>query len=142
MELLFCFGSNHPEQLASRIGQPRCVAAAYAPGHKRVFRGWSRNWEGGVASLKAGKGRPAYGYVATITKAQLEHMDQFEGVARGNYSRKKIPVVVGDGQEVSAWAYFSNSPDFNQPSKRYLEAVAKTIGTFWRIDSIREITVE
>lgn len=141
MEPLFCFGSNHPQQLTSRIGAPRRIIPAYAPGYKRVFRGWSRNWEGGVASLKVGRGRPAYGYVAIITKAQLEHMDRFEGVASGNYSRKKIEVIADDAP-TKAWAYFSNSTAFNPPSQRYLEAVAKTIGVFWEIDSISEIVVE
>jgi len=140
-ELLFCYCSNHPGPHIKLIGTPKRMMSAYAPGYKRVFRGWSRRWEGGVASLKAGKGRPCYGYVAEITKKQLERMDEFEGVTGGHYSRKKIKVVVDD-EEVTAWAYFSSSNEFNEPSLAYLAAVVKTIGTFWQVSGPDDITVE
>lgn len=141
MPLLFCYGSNNPSQLAERIGRPRSMEAAYAPKHKRVFRGWSHNWGGGVASLASSTKRPAYGYVADVTAAQLREMDRYEGVGYGNYERRNIDVVV-DGRKKKAVAYVSLSKEFNQPSEAYLEAVARTIGAFWEIEGPEDIVVE
>lgn len=139
--LLFCYGSNNPEQLRQRIGEPKSTTGAYAPRHKRVFRGRSKKWNGGVASLVASTGRPAHGYVAEVTESQLALMDQYEGIASGNYTREFVPVVV-DGKPTKAIAYVSTSTEFNEPSDAYLEAVLKTIAPFWQVGGIESITVE
>ena len=146
MPLLLSYGSNHPEQLTERIGPPKSIAAAVALGHKRVFRGYSRGWKGGVASLAPSKTRPAYGYVADVTEAQLREMDLYEGVSAGVYERRKIKVVRvgpdGKSKEVTAIAYIGTNRDFHQPSRAYLQAVLKTIRTFWQVGGIGDITVE
>lgn len=147
MPLLFSYGSNHPAQLTERIGPPKSIAPAVAPGHKRVFRGYSQNWGGGVASLAPSTSRPAYGYVAQVTEAQLREMDLYEGVSVGAYSRRKIKVIkvdpkTGKQSEVEAVAYIASSREFNKPSRKYLEAVLKTIRTFWDVGGVSDITVE
>lgn len=140
---LFSYGSNHPTQLVQRIGSVGAMRAAHAPDYKRVFRGFSTNWGGGVASLVRADGRPAYGYVADVTEDQLKKMDKYEGVASGKYRRARIPVLVDEAtRPVDAIAYLSNSSDFNPPSREYLEAVAKTIGAFWKISGPGAIKVE
>jgi gamma-glutamylcyclotransferase (GGCT)/AIG2-like uncharacterized protein YtfP len=139
--LLFCYGSNNPAQLRKRIGEPKSMEGAYAPSHSRVFRGWSKKWQGGVASLVPSTKRHAYGYVAEVTEDQLALMDQYEGVASGNYVRKTIPVVV-NGEATKAIAYVSTSEEFNQPTDAYLQAVLKTIRAFWQVDGgVRDIVV-
>jgi gamma-glutamylcyclotransferase (GGCT)/AIG2-like uncharacterized protein YtfP len=117
------------------------MEGAYAPSHSRVFRGWSKKWQGGVASLVPSTKRHAYGYVAEVTEDQLALMDQYEGVASGNYVRKTIPVVV-NGEATKAIAYVSTSEEFNQPTDAYLQAVLKTIRAFWQVDGgVRDIVV-
>ena len=147
MPWLFSYGSNHPAQLMERIGAPRSIAPAVAMEHKRVFRGYSRTWGGGVASLVASKSRPAYGYVAQVTESQLREMDLYEGVGIGAYARRKIKVTKldtasGKPSDIEAIAYIASNRDFNPPSRKYLEAVLKTIGTFWKVGSVSDIKVE
>jgi len=129
MPLLFSYGSNHPKQLSERIGRRVKGAPAFAPGMCRVFRGWSQRWEGGVASLEAGA-CTTFGYVAKVTEDELRILDQYEGIASGNYRRSTVKVTVG-AEEKSAIAYIATSRKKSKPSEAYLEAVALTIGTFW-----------
>jgi hypothetical protein len=53
MEYLFSYGSNNPEQLATRLkkGKIDVVIPAYYPNHKLAFGSWSKNWLGGVATM-------------------------------------------------------------------------------------------
>lgn len=139
MKLLFSYGSNHPQQLADRLGKRVTGDPAYAPEYERVFRGWSQNWGGGVASLRPKKDAVVYGYVSPVSEADLKLLDRYEGVATGNYRRMTLTVVVGEdplrrGKKERAVAYVSRSDEFNEPTRAYLEAVAKTISSFWEED--------
>ena len=147
MPLLFCYGSNNPKQLAERVGEPKWTAPAFSRAYKRVFRGWSERWGGGVASLLKSTSRPTFGYVAMVSSSQLSVMDQYEGVGGGYYVRKEIPVVYVDPKtdervSTKAIAYVATSREFNAPSDKYLDAVFRTIRPFWNIASPAEITVE
>ena len=129
---LFSYGSNNPEQLSERLEYSvRGAQGAYADGWQRVFRGYSRNWGGGVASLLRKSGSTTYGYVAPVTAEDLDILDRYEGVRSGNYKRQQITVTTADGEEIRAVAYISRSREFNEPTKAYLRATAKTIGQFW-----------
>lgn len=130
MTLLFCYGSNHPAQLAARLGHATRNEGAFLLDTGRVFRGWSETWQGGVASLRRMRGVTTFGYVAQITAADLRQMDAFEGVRTGHYRRERVSVQTADGDR-DAVAYVSQSPEKRRPSARYLEAVCLTIGSFW-----------
>jgi len=129
--LLFSYGSNHPAQMAERLGHDVATVGAYAPGYVRAFRGFSSRWGGGVATLVKQRGGVVYGLVAPVTKEDLARMDRFEGVASGNYKRMKLPVVLQTGEKAQAIAYVATSKEFNEPSREYLEAVARTVRTHW-----------
>jgi gamma-glutamylcyclotransferase (GGCT)/AIG2-like uncharacterized protein YtfP len=137
---LFSYGSNHPAQMAERLGRSVETMGAFLPGYVRVFRGWSQRWEGGVASLKKEKGGVVFGLVVEVDWADLEKMDRFEGVASGNYKRQGVTVALATGERAKAIAYVSTSTGFNAPSRGYLEAVAKTVGTHWRNERDAKIT--
>jgi len=143
---LFSYGSNHPDQIAQRLGHPAITEGAFATGYERVFCGISQRWRGGVASLRSAKGASTFGLVTLVNKRDLALMDQYEGVASGNYERKKIQVHIVNRGVVTAYVYVSLSKNFTPPSREYLEAVAKTVGTHWRNDdgskpTWRDITV-
>ena len=144
MPWLFCYGSNSPRQLEERLGyRPEVLEPAYYPNHQRVFRGWSRNWGGGVASMIRKANHRVYGYVAWVEKDDLAILDRYEGVGSGNYRRRNIKVIAYGlppmggrwGQDVDdktpAIAYVSTSSEFNEPTRKYLKAIAKTISEFW-----------
>jgi gamma-glutamylcyclotransferase (GGCT)/AIG2-like uncharacterized protein YtfP len=132
MAYLFSYGSNHPGQLAQRLGHPVMTLSAYAPGYQRVFRGFSRSWGGGVASLEKARGGNAFGLVVPVSESDLKTLDRFEGVPFA-YERAKIAVLVGDGRSrKTAVAYLAKSRTFGAPTREYLEAVSRTVSVHWR----------
>ena len=127
---LFSYGSNSPRQLAERLGHSVKGVGAYAPGMVRAFRGQSRPWGGGVATLICEVGGKAFGYIAEVTEADLAILDRYEGAPR-NYKQTRVDVVTEDGRKVKAMAYLATSTVKTPPSRAYLGAVAETINTFW-----------
>lgn len=128
---LFSYGSNSPSRLQSRLGHELDeVKAAYAPEYKRAFRGFSRTWGGGVATLIPRRGATTYGYIARVSDEDLRALDRFEGVAAGVYKRDKITVETKTGP-VSAVVYLHTSRQFNEPTRDYLNAIVDTIRAFW-----------
>jgi hypothetical protein len=143
MTYLFSFGSNHPDQLAERMEVSKSslmIYPAYAPGWKRAFRGFSNRWNGGTATLIKKPGAKTYGFVVKVSEGALDKLDVYEGVSQGVYSRKIITVDMlnekDNWKSVKAVAYLSSRKDFNAPSKKYLEAIVKTIMAGWS-DSVK-----
>jgi hypothetical protein len=133
-DLLFSYGSNGKHQLSVRLGRKVEVFPAYAEGWRRVFRGHSSKWGGGVASLIRRQGVTTYGNVSSVGPQDIQVLDAYEGVSSGKYARKRIQVVanLGDGWKVcDAWAYLSTSRQQNDPSDVYLAAVAQNVGQLW-----------
>lgn len=134
-QYLFCYGSNSTRQLEDRLGIPGgsrgSVQGAYAPDYQRVFRGMSRTWGGGTASLKKKKGATTYGLIVELSPRDLKVLDRYEGVHSGVYKRQKMIVYTQEGEPVEAIAYVSLKKDFNPPTEEYLDAVARTISRFW-----------
>jgi len=130
MPLLFSYGSNNPTQLGERLGRPIGGTAAYLEGYGRVFRAWSKRWNGGVASLEPDPARTTYGYVEKVTEKDLEILDGYEK----GYERTPFKVQVAKGNTYvtkTAIAYVCPNKIYNKPSQQYLEAVVKTINAFW-----------
>jgi len=142
MAWLFSYGSNSPPRLAERLGREDfAVAAAWAPGQQRAFRGHSRTWGGGVATLVPVRGATTYGYVADVTAADLRALDRYEGVAAGCYRRKTITVETHGGPR-KAIAYVHTSSEFGAPTRAYLDAVARTIASFWAGAGSKPVTAK
>lgn len=139
---LFSYGSNNLEQLEERLGHPVTGNSAYVEGMGRAFRGNSRRWGGGVATLIPLRSATTYGYVAEVSEDDLDTLDQYEGVPT-NYRREQVQVMMeksGDFVPVLATVYLSNSTVKTPPSRAYLQAIAQLLNDFWREDG-RKITV-
>jgi len=140
---LFCYGSNNQDQLTVRCRERiPPLEPAFLLDHKRVFRGWSERWQGGVASLLRSPGSIVYGGIAEVPDACMERLDGYEGVNVGKYVRKTITVLNVDEEPIECQVYVSTSKDFNAPSEDYLEAVVKTVGKLWSSDSGGDITID
>lgn len=82
---VFCYGSNHPEQVSRRIGitiediLSRSIACSL-PGYKRVYIGVSRTWQGkSVANIMEHENSEVIGYAFKATSEEISKLDTFEG---------------------------------------------------------------
>lgn len=100
------------------------------PGYRRTFRGYSRKWGGGVATLVKAPRDTVFGWLANVTAQDLRLLDGYEGVPT-SYVRKQVTALDEDDNPVVAVAYVAVSRTFHEPSRAYLEACAETIGSFW-----------
>ena len=117
----FAYGSNlNKKQMLERCpdSKPRFVATLR--NYKLVFVGWSRQWRGGVASIKPFRGERVLGALYELSDRDLRRLDSYEGYP-GSYNRLKVTVFDEDGESVEAITYIkSEQAEEIQPSKEYL----------------------
>lgn len=124
----FSYGSNNLEQLAERVG--RIGGFEHERGimknHVRIFAGYSKRWEGGIASFYPAKGKNLDGVIVHMTKSELEKLDKFEG----GYTRirKRVYVASRPVSYVIAYVYLKTNQVFSyMPSSSYLQAIHRNI---------------
>ena len=120
----FAYGSNlNRKQMAERCPESKPMFVATLPNYKLVFAGWSREWKGGVATIKLEKGAKVLGAIYDITERELRRLDSYEGYL-SSYNRIKIRVFNEDGDAMEAVTYVKSRPlDETEPSKKYLSIV-------------------
>ena len=120
----FAYGSNlNRKQMRERCpdSKPRSIATLH--NYKLVFVGWSRQWRGGVASIKPLRGETVLGAIYEISERDLRRLDKYEGYP-DTYSRLKITVINEDGDPVEAVTYIkAGRLEETQPSQEYLTLV-------------------
>ncbi len=120
----FAYGSNlNKKQMLERCpdSKPRFVATLR--NYKLVFVGWSRQWRGGVASIKPFRGERVLGVLYELSDRDLRRLDSYEGYP-GSYNRLKVTVFDEDGEPVEAITYIkSEQAEEIQPSKEYLSII-------------------
>ncbi len=88
--------------------------------YKLVFLGWSRQWRGGVASIKPFRGERILGVIYEISEGDLRRLDKYEGYP-SNYNRLKVTVFSEGGEAVEAITYIkSGQLEETLPAKEYL----------------------
>jgi len=88
--------------------------------YKLVFVGWSRQWRGGVASIKPFRGERVHGAVYEVSEGCLRRLDKYEA----SYNRLKVMVFDEDGEPTEAITYIkSEQSEETQPSKEYLSII-------------------
>ena len=120
----FAYGANlSKQQMRQRCpdSQPKFIATL--PNYKLVFVGWSRQWRGGVATIKSSRGDKALGAIYEISDRDLRRLDSYEGYP-GNYNRLKVTVFDEDGESSEAITYIkSGQIEETQPSAEYLTII-------------------
>ena len=80
LPVYFAYGSNlEPDQMRARCPGSRVLCRAILPDHVLVFRGFSRDWEGAVATVEPAPGEVVHGVVFEVTPADVESLDRYEG---------------------------------------------------------------
>ena len=124
----FSYGSNNLQQLAERVG--RTTPFHHEPGvlknNTRIFAGYSKRWDGGVASFYPRKGANMDGIIVYMTEDELAKLDTYEG----GYVRirKRVYPMSSPGGYIYAYIYLKKNQVFSRmPSTAYLEAIHRNI---------------
>lgn len=117
----FAYGSNlDKKQMRARCPNSKPKFVASLPNYKLVFVGWSRQWRGGVASIKPFKGERVPGAIYEISEADLRRLDKYEGYPT-DYNRLNVTVVNEDGDLVKAITYIKvKQSEETRPSPEYI----------------------
>ena len=116
-------GNLSRKQIAERAPGSKPKFSAVLPNYRLIFVGWSRQWKGGVASIKPFKGEKVKGALYEITEGDLKKLDRYEDFPT-TYNHLNVIVWTDDGDPVEAVTYIRNeqSPE-TRPSPEYLTTI-------------------
>jgi len=120
----FAYGSNlSKKQMRERCPESKPRLIAILPNYKLVFTDWSRQWRGGVATIKRFSGEKVLGATYEITESDLRRLDKYEGYPQ-SYSRIKVIVFDDNNQPIEAMTYIkAGQLKEAPPSKEYLAVI-------------------
>lgn len=120
----FAYGSNlSKKQMQGRCPDSKPMFIATLPNYKLVFVSWSRQWRGGIPSVKPLRGEKVLGAIYKVSEKDLRRLDSYQGYP-GSYSRLNITVFDEDGNPVEAVTYIkAGQLEETPPSKEYLAIV-------------------
>ncbi len=102
---------------------------AILPNYKLVFTGWSRQWRGGVASIKSFRGEKVRGAIYEVTEECLKLLDKHET----GYERFNVTTFDEDNEPAPAITHIkSGQLNEETPSKEYLTIIGQGYKD-WRI---------
>ena len=120
----FAYGTNlNQRQMLERCpdSKPKFIASLH--NYKLVFVGWSRQWRGGVASIRPFRGERVLGAIYEVSDRDLRRLDSYEGYPR-SYNRLNVTVFDEDGEPTKAITYIkSGQSDEARPSKEYVAPI-------------------
>lgn len=117
----FAYGSNlNQKQMRERCPDSKPRFAATLPNYKLVFLGWSRQWRGGLISIRPFRGEKVIGAVYEISDHDLRRLDKYES----SYNRLNITVFSEDGEAVQAITYIkAGQEEETRPTPEYLSVI-------------------
>jgi len=139
---LFCYGSNSINQIKERLNIVSDIE--YYPSHinnySRIFCGFSKKWNGGVASIHPSLFNKVYGITVKLNEKQLEILDNFEK----GYSKNIIKVYFeNDKKYHDTYVYIKNNIIFNAlPSLKYLDSINEMLNDRNPKSSNRKIMIK
>ena len=120
----FAYASNlNRKQMTEHCPNGKPEFMATLPNYKLIFAGWSREWKGGVASIKPFKGEKVIGAVYEVSDRDLRLLDKHEGYPT-IYHRFNVTVWTETGESVEAVTYIKvDQSEETQPSEGYLAII-------------------
>lgn len=120
----FAYGSNlNQRQMLERCPDSKPKFIATLPNYKLVFVGWSRQWRGGVISIKPLRGERVRGAIYEVSEQCVQRLDKSEGHPT-DYARQKVIVFNEDSEPIEAITYIKAGQfEETQPSKEYLTVI-------------------
>jgi gamma-glutamylcyclotransferase (GGCT)/AIG2-like uncharacterized protein YtfP len=109
--------------MLERCPDAKPMFTATLPNFKLIFTGWSREWHGGVASIKPLRGEKVVGAVYEISERDLRLLDKHEGYPN-IYNRREVIVFTEDRDPVKAVTYIKvEQSEETKPSLEYLATI-------------------
>jgi gamma-glutamylcyclotransferase (GGCT)/AIG2-like uncharacterized protein YtfP len=120
----FAYGSNlNRKQMLERCPDSKPESTATLPNYRLVFVGWSRQWRGGIASIRPFGGEKVPGGIYEISERDLRRLDGYEGYPR-NYNRLNVTIFSEDGEPIQAMTYIkAGQSEETPPSAEYLSVI-------------------
>lgn len=120
----FAYGPElNRKQMQERCPDSKPKFSATLPNYKLVFVGWSRQWRGGVASIKPFRGQRVLGGIYEISEKDRQRLDSYEGYPR-NANQLNVTVFREVGEPVQAITYIKvDQSEETQPSREYLSLI-------------------
>ncbi|MFC1966436.1 gamma-glutamylcyclotransferase family protein [Chloroflexota bacterium] len=118
------YGSNlNRKQMLERCPDSKPKFAATLPNYKLVFAGWSRQWRGGVASIRPFRGEKVLGAIYEVSDRDLRRLDRYEGYP-DVYDHLNVTVFNEDGESIQAITYIKTGQvEETKPSLEYLSII-------------------
>ena len=123
--LYFAYGSNLDVlQMHARCEGARLAARAVLPDYVLAFGGFSRRWNGPVASVIGRPGKYVEGLLYRLPRPDLRVLDRFEGCPT-RYRRVRRLVVDENGRQRKAQVYLQpvDGFAFGTPPSEYFEVL-------------------
>jgi len=114
---------------------PGCKArfSANLPNYKLIFSGWSKQWNGGMASIKTYRGDHVSGAVYEVTDAHIRKLDNLYGYP-SLFDRIKVTVWDDTGKSTEAFTYIKKQQgDESKPSPELMSRIKQGYRD-WDID--------
>lgn len=129
----FAYGTDlNKKQMAERCPDSKPLFTVALPNYKLIFAGWSRQYRGGIASIKSFRGDRVRGALYEISELCLRRLDKYEGYP-GNCNRFKVTVFDADSEPIEAIAYIkAGQLEETQPAKEYLAIIQQGLRD-WRL---------
>ena len=120
----FAYGSNlSKKQMMERCPDSKPMFVVTLPNYKLIFVGWSRQWRGGVATIKPLRGEKVLGGIYEVSERDLRRLDKYEGHP-DIYTRVNVAVTNEFGNRIEAVTYIKVGQLEETPSSRvYLSAI-------------------
>ena len=120
----FAYGSNlSKKQMKERCPDSKPMFVVTLHNYKLVFVGWSRQWRGGIASIKPFRGEQVLGAIYEVSERDLRQLDRYEGYPH-TCTRVNVAVTNEFGERIEAVTYIkAGQLEETQPSTEYLSAV-------------------
>ena len=120
----FAYACNlNRKQMLERCPDSKPGLTATLPNYKLVFVGWSRQWRGGVASIKPFRGERVPGAIYDVTDECLRRLDKYEV----GYNRCKVIVFDEVNKATEAITYVKSiQSEETRPSKEYATSIQQS----------------
>jgi len=122
----FAYDSNlNKNRMAEQCPGCKPKFTSTLPNYKLIFTGWSKEWKGGIASIKPFRGEKVVGAVYEISEANLKQLDRIQGYPI-IFNRFNVTLWTDTGDPVEAFTYIKREQsEETKPSPELLGNIRK-----------------